>query len=143
MKQPVTPHFNLLLAEDNLPDVLLVQEAIRKAGLPLEIHVAPDGQQAIDFITRAEENADHPSPQRLLLDLNLPKRDGFEVLRALRESSKFKDVPVLIITSSASPSDLQEAAALGAAYFSKPPSYAEFLKLGGVLRQLLEDRGVL
>ncbi|HUI80111.1 MAG TPA: response regulator [Bryobacteraceae bacterium] len=143
MNPRVAPRFNLLLAEDNFPDTLLVREAIQKEGLPLDVHVASDGQQAIDFITSAEADTNAPCPHFLLLDLNLPKRDGFEVLRALRESARCKDVPVLIITSSDSPSDLSEAAALGAGYFRKPPSYEEFLKLGGVMRKLLKDRGVL
>lgn len=135
--------FNLLLAEDNLPDALLVREAIAVENLPLEVYVAPDGQQAIDFIARAEKDPDAPCPHFLLLDLNLPKRDGFEVLQRLRSSTKCKDIPVLIITSSDSPDDVSEAAALGAGYFRKPPNYDEFLKLGGVLRQIIQDSGVM
>ncbi len=112
-------------------------------NLPLEVYVAPDGQQAIDFIARAEKDPDAPCPHFLLLDLNLPKRDGFEVLQRLRSSTKCKDIPVLIITSSDSPDDVSEAAALGAGYFRKPPNYDEFLKLGGVLRQIIQDSGVM
>ncbi|MGO4880340.1 MAG: response regulator [Bryobacteraceae bacterium] len=134
--------FNLLLAEDNLPDALIVREAIRLEGLPLDVHIASDGQQAIDFITRAEEDDNAPCPHFLLLDLNLPKRDGFEVLQRLRASPKCRDVPVLIFTSSDSPSDLSTAASMGASYFRKPPSYEEFMKLGGVLKKLLRDRGM-
>jgi CheY-like chemotaxis protein len=129
--------FHLLLAEDNLPDALLVKEAIQMENLPFHLHLVSDGQQAIDFIARAEADRDAPSLHGLVLDLNLPKRDGFEVLRRLRASPVFKDVPVLIVTSSDAPSDLAQAATLGAGYFRKPPSYEEFLKLGGVLRQML------
>jgi len=120
----------------------MVREAIQTENLPFELHLATDGQKAIDFIARAEQDPGAPCPQFLLLDLNLPKKDGFEVLRRLRASSVCKDIPVLIITSSDSPSDLSQAAAFGAGYFRKPPSYDEFLKLGGVLRQLLADSGV-
>jgi CheY-like chemotaxis protein len=140
-KPPATRRFNLLLAEDNLPDALLVREAIAVENLPLDVYVAPDGQEAIDFIARAEKEPEAPCPHFLLLDLNLPKRDGFEVLQRLRSSAKCKDIPVLIITSSDSPSDVSEAAALGAGYFRKPPSYDEFLKLGGILRQLIQNSG--
>ena len=84
---------NLLLAEDKLPDALLVREAIRSESLPLDVHVAPDGQQAIEFIARAERDPDAPCPQFLLLDLNLPKVDGFEVLQRLRSSEKFREFP--------------------------------------------------
>jgi len=111
--------------------------------LPLELHVATDGQEAIDFIARAESTPDAPCPHLVLLDLNLPKRDGFEVLRRLRASETCRDVPVLIVTSSDSPGDLSQAAALGAGYFRKPPSYDDFMKLGGVMKRLLKDCGVL
>jgi DNA-binding response OmpR family regulator len=133
---------NLLLAEDNRPDALLVGEAIQMEKLPLLLYVAPDGQDAIDFIIRAETDPDAPRPQLLLLDLNLPKVDGFEVLRRLRASEKFSAVPVIMISSSDSPGDRSKAAELGAGYFRKPPSYDEFLKLGAVMKQLLKDSGV-
>lgn len=133
---------NLLVAEDNLPDTLLVREAIRMENLPLEMHVASDGQEAIDFIAAAEADPDAPDPDLLLLDLNLPKRDGFEVLRRLRASPKYKGIPVLIMTSSDSAADQSRATELGARYFRKPPNYDEFLKLGKALRQLMKDGGV-
>ena len=120
-----------------------MREAIRRENLPLEVHLAPDGQRAIEFIAKAEEDPDAPIPQFLLLDLNLPKVDGFDVLRRLRASEKFKTTPVLVVSSSDSPSDRSQAAALGAGYFRKPPSYEEFLKLGAVLKQLLIDSGAL
>ncbi len=120
-----------------------MREAIRKEALPVELFVAKDGQEAIDFIARAETDPDAPSPQLLLVDLNLPKRDGFEVLRRLRESEKCGDVPVLVVTSSDSPTDQTAAAELGAWYFRKPPSYEEFLKLGRVMKRMLLERGIL
>ena len=134
---------NLLLAEDNLPDALLIREVIRTEGLPIDIHVAPDGQVAIDFIEKSDADPDAPCPHFLLLDLNLPKRDGFEVLQRLRESDKCKRIPVMIITSSDSAGDRRQAAELGAAYFRKPPSYQEFMKLGPVMRKLLQDSGAI
>lgn len=137
------PRLNLLLAEDNLPDALLIREVIREENLPLDMHIASDGQSAIDFIESADADQNAPCPHLLLLDLNLPKRDGFEVLKRLRESDKCKSIPVVIITSSDSPSDRAQAASLGAAYFRKPPSYEEFMKLGGVLKKLLRDSGEL
>ena len=139
----VPRRLNLLLAEDNLPDALLIREVIRTENLPLEMHVTSDGQSAIEFIESADANPNAPCPHLLLLDLNLPKRDGFEVLKRLRESDRCKSVPVVIITSSDSPSDRAQAAALGAAYFRKPPSYEEFMKLGGFLKKLLKDSGAM
>ena len=69
--------------------------------------------------------------------------DGFEVLQRLRASAKFKDVPVLIVSSSDAPGDRSRAAEFGAGYFRKPPSYEEFLKLEAELKQLLKDNGCL
>ena len=102
-------------------------------NLPLDVQVAPDGQKAVEFIARAETDPDAPSPQFLLLDLNLPKVDGFAVPRRLRASTKFSDRA----------SDRSRAAEFGAGYFRKPPGCEEFLKLGSVLKQLLKDRGGL
>jgi len=81
-------------------------------------------------------------PQKLL-DLNLPKVNGFEVLRRIRASDKCKNIPVLIVTSSDSPTDRSEAAKLGAIYFRKPVSYDEFVKIGAFLRRFLKDNGLL
>jgi DNA-binding response OmpR family regulator len=122
---------------------LLVREAIRMENLPLEVQIAPDGERALEIIVRAENDADAPRPHILLLDLNLPKIDGFELLRRIRASNKFKDIPVVIVTSSDSPADRSEAARLGARYFRKPVTYDEFVKIGGFLRQLLEEKGLL
>jgi len=112
-------------------------------NLPVDLHIVPDGQLAIEFITRAETDPDAPCPDLLLLDLNLPKRDGFEVLQRLRRSERCRAIPVLVMTSSSSPKDLSRAAELDASYFRKPPSYDEFLKLGVVLRQLLKDNRLI
>ena len=120
-----------------------MREAIRMENLPFELHLAADGQQAIEFIDKAETDPDAPCPEVLLVDLNLPKVDGFEVLRRLRSSAKFKATPVLIFTSSDSPGDRKRAAELGAEYFRKQPSYDEFLKLGSVLKSLLQQKGLL
>jgi CheY-like chemotaxis protein len=141
--QTVPQRFNLLLVEDNLPDALLVREAVRMENLPLEVHIAQDGQQAMDFIARAEQDPDAPCPHFLMLDINLPKADGFEVLRMVRAGERCKAVPVLIMSSSDSPGDRSQAAKLGAGYFRKPPSYEEFLKLGSILKKLLAESGLL
>ena len=129
----------LLLAEDNLPDALLVREAIRQEDLPLEVHIASDGKLAIDFLVRAETEDTAPCPHILLLDLNLPKVDGFEVLRRVRASEKHKNLRVVVVTSSDSPADRSEAAKLLARYFRKPANYDEYLKIGVVLREILEE----
>jgi two-component system, chemotaxis family, response regulator Rcp1 len=131
------------MAEDNLADALLIREAIRLENLPLDVYGATDGEIAIDFFKKAESDPDAPAPELVLLDLNLPKADGFEVLRRVRASEKYSKVPVIIMTSSDSQADRKEGASLGAAYFRKPPNYQEFMKIGSTLRRFLEDNGLL
>jgi chemotaxis family two-component system response regulator Rcp1 len=133
------PRVVALLAEDNRADVLIIEEAIALYGLPIDLHVVDDGEKAFALIQRTEVDAEAPCPQILLLDLNLPKRTGKEVLHLVRQSQRCKDIPVLVITSSDSPKDRKEVAELGANYyFRKPSSYDEFLKVGEVLKKLLE-----
>jgi CheY-like chemotaxis protein len=139
---PVLQRLTLLLAEDNLPDALLVGEVIRMAGLPLELHIEPDGEQALEFFARAEQDPNAPQPHLLLLDLNLPKVDGIALLRRLREREQWKKLPVMVITSSDAPEDRAEASGLGASYFRKPANYEAFLKLGAILQKFLEDTGL-
>ena len=135
---------HLLLAEDNLPDALLVREAIKLENLPLEVHVAADGERAIDWIAKVERGeVDVPCPHVFLVDLNLPRVNGFEVLRRIRASEKCKDIAVMVVTSSDSAVDRDITAKLGAGYFRKPTSLEEFLKIGPVLRRFLEEKGLL
>jgi CheY-like chemotaxis protein len=131
------------MVEDNLADALLVREAIGAEGLPLEIHSAADGEVAISFIEKAEKDPRGAPLDAVLLDLNLPKIDGFEVLRRIRASERYKDLPVIVLSSSDSVADRSGTAKLGARYFRKRPNYQEFLKIGPAVRQLLEDNGLL
>lgn len=129
-----------LLVEDNRADALLVQEAIAFHQLPVELHVVEDREQAFQFIERADDDPDAPAPDVVLLDLNLPKRHGKEVLQSVRASRRCWNTPVLIITSSDLSVERDELARLGAnRYFRKPFSYDEFMKVGEVLKEILKD----
>ena len=120
-----------------------MREAIQAEQLEVDVHIVADGELAIDFIARAATDSEAPAPHVMLLDLNLPKVDGFEVLRRVRAIEKFKNIPVIIVTSSDSPEDRREALSLNANYFRKPVSYEEFIKIGAVLRRFLEENGLL
>jgi CheY-like chemotaxis protein len=111
-----------LLVEDNRADVFLVQQAIQIHQLELDLHVVSDGDQACEFIERAENDLEPaPCPELVLLDLNLPRRSAKEVLKRLRQSPRCSTVPVVIITSSDLSNDRKELFALGAnRYFRKP-----------------------
>lgn len=96
-----------------------------------------DGEKAIRFVEELEANTG-PYPQLVILDLNLPKRNGKDVLRRIRESAQWNHVPVVILTSSNAPKDREETARLGAnLYIQKPSGLEEFLEIGAVLKNFL------
>ena len=133
---------NLLLAEDNLPDALLIRQAIQAENLGCLVHAVEDGESVLKFLNAAEADPAAPHPDVMLLDLNLPKIEGLDVLRRVRANERWKNIPVMVVTSSDSPSDRGAARNLGAAYFRKPISYEEFMKLGGFLRKFLSTHGM-
>lgn len=113
-----------------------MQEAIEAHHLALSLQVIEDGERAIAFIDELDRQPEVAPPRLFLLDLNLPKRDGCEVLTRIRHSTKCAHVPVVIVTSS----DLErsQTAELGATdYFRKPAGYTAFLAIGGVIRRFL------
>jgi chemotaxis family two-component system response regulator Rcp1 len=131
------------MVEDNPADALLLREAIGIEGLPLELCPASDGELALAFVDRTERDPEGQPLDAVLLDLNLPKVDGFTVLRRIRTVERFKTLPVIVLSSSDSPRDRSEGARLGAFYFRKGQSYDEFLKIGPEIRRVLEQNGLL
>jgi CheY-like chemotaxis protein len=123
----------ILLAEDNPADVYLIEEALREHQVPFEIVVADDGEAAIRMIESGQVE-----PDLVLLDLNMPKRSGGEVLMRLREHPQCRTLPVMVLTSSDSPVDREEAMRLGATSFiRKPTGLDEFLQIGAAIKELL------
>jgi CheY-like chemotaxis protein len=131
---------SILLIEDNPADVFLVEEAIKTEELSYRLTHAADGERAIALVRQLEEDESLPCPALLLLDLNLPRKSGDEVLERLRASERCKNIPVIVLTSSDSAADREKARRLGAnAYFRKPSDLDEFLRLGAVIKQVLAD----
>jgi DNA-binding response OmpR family regulator len=130
---------NILLIEDAEPDVFLVREALKSAGLDFRLTVLDDGEKAIQFIDALDRSGNQVCPQVILLDLNLPRCSGDEILGHIRNSDRCKNIPVLVITSSDSPRDKVNVFSLGASiYFRKPSRLDEFLRLGPLVRELVE-----
>jgi len=128
---------SILLVEDNEGDVGLVREALEEHGVRGELTVIRDGSMAADFIADLDTKPDR-CPDLVILDLNLPKLPGREVLKAMRQTQKCKEVPVVILTSSDAKEDKAQAATLGASrYLTKPIRLEEFLGLGVIFRSLL------
>ncbi len=128
----------VLLVEDNPADANLVEEALAEAHVECGLQILGDGTKALEFLARIEQEGS-PCPDLVLLDLNLPRLSGEEVLRRVRASSKCGCMKVLIITSSNAAGDRQRVMQLGATdYFRKPSSLEQFLELGPKVRQMLE-----
>ena len=128
----------VLLAEDNEGDVFLVREALQAHGLEYEIYVAADGLDVERYLERLGQAPDAPLPDVFLLDLNLPKADGYDILNSFRAHPECVHVPVIIITSSDAPKDRHRAELLGATtYFRKPSNLMEFISLGEVVKKVI------
>jgi two-component system response regulator len=120
----------VLLVEDNDDDVQLTLRAFKKHNLANDIHVATDGQQALDFLFargKHEDRAGSELPHVVLLDLKLPRVDGLEVLRQIRANPRTHTLPVVVLTSSREERDLVESYRLGAnSYVRKPVDFQQF-----------------
>jgi len=125
-----TRQVEILLVEDNPDDVELTQHALRKENLANSIHVARDGEEALEFLFCSgpfEKRSFERPPKLVLLDLKLPKVDGMEVLRRLKGDPRTKAIPVVILTSSKEERDLVNGYGLGAnSYIQKPVDFDQF-----------------
>jgi CheY-like chemotaxis protein len=127
----------VLLAEDNPGDVFLIRRALDGQPLLYELILAKDGEEAINYLEQAATGA--RKIDLLLLDLNLPRHDGAEVLAYLRSHSSLANVPVVLLTSSDSPQDRERCLSLGASrYFQKPSNLTAFMEIGQIAKQLIE-----
>jgi chemotaxis family two-component system response regulator Rcp1 len=130
----------ILIVEDSKADALLIRRSLQAVGIDAELHFVHDGQQATQFFDRADTDDNAPCPDVVLLDLNLPKKNGDEVLAHMRRSRTCKDAAALVVTSSDCPRDRANIDVLVAnGYFRKPSNYAEFLKLGPIVKRLLKQ----
>ena len=118
----------ILLVEDNLMDIDLTQRAFRERHLSNPLIIARDGQEALDYFQKWQEG--EPLPLVILLDINLPKVNGLDVLRALKNNPEFKKLPVVILTSSGDDNDINTAYELGAnSYIVKPVDFDKFVEI--------------
>lgn len=134
------PH--ILLVEDNPGDVDLLRLAFRQACLECELTILEDGGEALMFVRQEGQYAVAPPPDLAILDLNVPKNDGLEILEAMRANPAFAALPVAVLSSSSSP---RERAAMERfrirRFITKPSDLEEFMQIGSIVKELLAEAG--
>jgi len=130
----------IFLAEDNSGDVELLRMALRDADVDCDLIVVADGREALDYVCGRGKYTNGDVPDLVVLDLNLPKNDGLEILEALRGNPAFSKVPVAIVSSSSAPQELVRMQSLGVDRFiPKPADLDQYLQIGGTLKGLLRS----
>ncbi len=121
--------FQILLIEDDPGDVELLKIALEDSIIEMNLHVVQDGTQAMDFLHRSGSCADAPRPDLILLDLNLPRKDGVQTLKEIKSDNTLKMTPVIVMTGSTVKEDILKSYRLGAnCYVTKPIDLNQFLK---------------
>jgi chemotaxis family two-component system response regulator Rcp1 len=120
----------ILLVEDSPTDRFLAEEALSQSSMPNRLNVAVDGEQAMQYLRREGSYAGSVRPDLILLDLNLPKKDGRAVLKEIKEDPELKVIPVVVLTTSRAPEDILRSYSLHAnCYISKPVQFEEFKRI--------------
>ena len=126
----------LLVVEDNPADVALLRYALTTSAVPVSLYAVEDGAAALAFLQHQEPYTTAPSPHLLLLDVNLPKQHGHEVLAEIKADPQLKPLPVIMFSNSADPEDIARSYQLGAnAYLTKPSTLEDYL---GLVRQFTQ-----
>lgn len=129
----------MLLVDDSPTDVFVIKEVLGRCAMKFRIDVAKDGQEALRYL---QDSGSRSCPALVLLDLNIPKVGGLEVLRELRADSRCRRTPVIVVSSSRAYEDRSMAERLGAdAYFQKPADLESYSELGEVVRRVLSGAG--
>ncbi len=138
MTRRMQKRFHILLVEDNAADIYLFRRALQRAGLIFEMTVIDDGGRALAFAKTDTKRTATRVPDLLVLDLNLPKIGGCEILEALRQNPDLSELTVAVMTSSAASQDFDKCAELGVGrYIIKPLDLDEFLQIGKVVKEVL------
>lgn len=121
---------DILLVEDNPADIRLTQEAFKTTRIPNQLHIVRDGAEAMAYLEQTGRFANVPRPDMILLDLNLPKKDGREVLALIKQSPEYKQIPVVILTTSREEEDITHTYNHHAnCFITKPAGLDEFLEV--------------
>ncbi len=136
MDTPLT----IIVVEDNPVDMYLIRWVLKAHELSYDLQVIENGDHAMEYVNQLSHEERRRSPTIMLLDLNLPQRDGREILQRVKSIPQGSDVRVVVVTSSNNPTDRRETLAMGAdAYFTKPYHLNEFMALGNLIKHLASD----
>lgn len=128
---------DILLVEDDPGDVFLIREALKNSSLQFDLHIADNGEKALDYLFRRASFSTAERPDLIVLDLNLPRINGLEVLRDIKAVPELGAIPVIVLTTSKNEADAAMCCELGASNFlSKPPSFEEFLEVGKLIEEI-------
>jgi CheY-like chemotaxis protein len=120
----------VLLVEDDPGDVLMTREAFEDNKVATTLHVVSDGAEAMEFLRKEGDHSDAPTPDLVLLDLNLPRMDGREVLAAVKADDELRQIPIVVLTTSEAEEDVLRSYALHAnAYVTKPVDFERFMEV--------------
>ncbi|MFN8323652.1 MAG: response regulator [Chitinophagales bacterium] len=120
----------ILLVEDNPGDIRLTQEALKESQTEIHLDVVSDGEQALDFLMKRNKYVDALRPHIILLDLNLPRKNGIEVLKEVKSNDSLKKIPIIVLTTSDADHDISKAYNLHAnCYILKPVDFDDFAKV--------------
>ena len=140
---PINP-IHVLMVEDDAEDVMLTKEALSSSKVALDLRVVEDGAQAMAYLRLEPPYANEPRPDLILLDLNLPKKDGFSVLKTIKSNQELKMLPVIVLTTSTNPDDIHRCYSEYAnCYIKKPSDLQEFLKIIRNIKALWLDTAIL
>ncbi|HTI88758.1 MAG TPA: response regulator [Alphaproteobacteria bacterium] len=130
MNGPAVAPIDILMVEDNPGDARLTQEALKESKMLNNLHHVRDGVEAMSFLLREGKYSDAPTPDIILLDLNLPRKDGREVLAELKEMPRLKNIPVVVLTTSDAEQDILMSYNLHAnCYITKPVDLEKFIEI--------------
>ena len=132
MKNPV----EILLVEDSPGDIALTEEALKESGLQNTLTIVTDGEQAIEYLNKRGKYKDAGSPDLILLDLNMPKKSGHEVLEVIKDNPKLEEIPVVVLTVSEAEEDIARALGLKMNYYLNKPVNVQ--KLAPILTTIIE-----
>jgi len=119
-----TPEKSIFLAEDDIDDRILFEEALREVSLKTQLTIAKDGQHLIHILDQRVP----PPPDMIFIDLNMPRKNGFECLEEIKQTPKLKDIPIIIFSTSAQPEAVNKVYEQGANYFIRKPNTFHLLK---------------